>query len=110
MVSKIKLAIADDHEIVRKGVMEIISGFGDFSIDIEADNGKDLYNKLLAAEVLPDIVVMDISMPVWDGYETLTAIKKKWPEMKVLILTMHKHEFAIIRMFRGGANGYLLKN
>lgn len=106
----IKLAIADDHEIVRKGVMEIILGFGGFSIDIEACNGKDLFDQLSVAEILPDMVVMDISMPVWDGYETLDAIRKKWPEMKVLILTMHKHEFAIIKMFRSGANGYLLKN
>ncbi|MFI4919998.1 MAG: response regulator [Legionellales bacterium] len=106
----IKVAVADDHEIVRKGVMEIILSFGGFSIDIEASNGKELFNQLSAAETLPDIVVMDISMPVWDGYETLDAIRKKWPEMKVLILTMHKHEFAIIKMFRSGANGYLLKN
>ena len=106
----IKLAVAEDHEIVRKGVMEIILGFGGFSIDIEATNGKELFDKLSVAAVLPDIVVMDINMPIWDGYETLAAIKRKWPEMKVLILTMHKHELAIIKMFRGGANGYLLKN
>ncbi len=106
----IKLAIVDDHEIVRRGVIEIIHDFGGFSIEIEAGNGKDLFDQLLVATVLPDIVVMDISMPVWDGYETLDAIKKNWPEIKVLILTMHKHEFAIIKMFRSGANGYLLKN
>ena len=110
MESIIKLAVADDHEIVRKGVIEIIRGFGGFSIDIEASNGKDLFNQLSAAETLPHIVVMDINMPVWDGYETMAAIRKKWPEMKVLVLTMHKHEFAIIKMFRSGANGYLLKN
>lgn len=110
MASVIRLAIADDHEIVRKGVKEIITSFGGFEIEIEASNGKELYQKLQAAEHLPDIVVMDISMPVWDGYETLDAIRKKWPEMKVLVLTMHKHELAIIRMFRSGANGFLLKN
>lgn len=110
MESTIKLAIADDHAIVRKGVMEIIQAFGGFDIEIEANNGKELYQKLQSADTLPDIVVMDISMPEWDGYETLDAIRKKWPDIKVLILTMHKHEFAIIKMFRSGANGYLLKN
>ena len=110
MESKIKIAIADDHEIVLNGVREIISGFGPFSVNITASNGQELYNKMSDAETLPDIVVMDISMPVWDGYETLDAIRKKWPEMKILVLTMHKHELAIIKMFRSGANGYLLKN
>lgn len=110
MDSIVKVAIADDHEIVLNGVRGIISGFDGFTVDIAAGNGKELFQKLSAAETLPDIVVMDISMPVWDGYETLDAIRKKWPELKVLILTMHKHELAIIKMFRGGANGYLLKN
>lgn len=110
MESKIRIAIADDHEIVLNGVKEIILSFGKFSVDIEAHNGKELFQKLTAAEKLPDIVVMDVSMPVWDGYETLDAIRKKWPELKVLVLTMHKHELGIIKMFRSGANGYLLKN
>lgn len=110
METVIRLAIAEDHEIVRRGIKEIILSFGGFTIDFEAGNGNELYQKLLSAETLPDIVVMDISMPVWDGYETLDAIRKKWPELKVLILTMHKHELAIIKMFRSGANGYLLKN
>src|SRR5258708_5948483 len=110
MESIIRVAIADDHEIVLNGVKEIISGFGGFHVDITESNGKELFHKLSIAETLPDLVVMDISMPVWDGYETLDAIRKKWPDMKILILTMHKHELAIIKMFRAGANGYLLKN
>lgn len=110
MTPVIRVAIADDHEIVLNGVKSIISGFEGFRVDITASNGKELFTKLSAAETLPDIVVTDISMPVWDGYETLDAIKKAWPQMKVLILTMHKHELAVIKMFRSGANGFLLKN
>ncbi len=110
MESTIRVAIADDHEIVLNGVKSIILSFGEFSVDFVASNGKEMYDKLLAAESLPDIVVLDVSMPVWDGYATLDAIKKKWPDMKVLILTMHKHELGIIKMFRSGASGYLLKN
>ncbi len=110
MDSLIRVAIADDHEMVLNGVKGIIQGFGGFSIDIVASDGKELYEKLLAAEELPDLVVMDISMPVWNGYDTLDAIRLKWPELKVLILTMHKHEVAIIKMYKAGANGYLLKN
>lgn len=106
----IRVAIADDHNIVVSGYAEIIHDFGGFSVDITAHNGKELLDKIGGADIVPDIVVMDISMPVMDGYETLDAIKKKWPEIKVLILTMHKHEMGIIKMFRGGASGYLLKN
>jgi len=110
MASPIRIAIAEDQEIVRHGVIEIIRSFGGYFFDIEASNGADLIEKLSAAETLPDIVIMDISMPVMDGYDTLDIIRKKWPNLKVLILTMHKHEFAVIKMFRSGANGYLLKN
>lgn len=110
MDSIIKFAIAEDQEIVRKGVIEIVLAFGGYEVAAEASNGKELVHKLGIAGTLPDIVIMDISMPVWDGYETLDAIRKKWPELKVLVLTMHKHEFAIIKMFRSGANGYLLKS
>jgi two-component system, NarL family, invasion response regulator UvrY len=110
METTVRVAIAEDQEIVRKGIIEIILAFGGYSLDIEACNGKELIDKLTKAAVLPDIVVLDISMPTFDGYETIDVIRKKWPELKVLVLTMHKHEFAIIKMFRSGANGYLLKN
>lgn len=110
MSNIIKIAVAEDHEVVRKGVISLINGFGGFDVIIEAGNGKELFDKLCNAVELPDIMVMDISMPVWDGYETLEAVRRRWPSMKSLILTMHKHEFAIIKMFRSGANGYLLKN
>jgi two-component system invasion response regulator UvrY len=110
MNKTIKLAVVEDHEVVRKGVISLISGFGGFDVIIEAGNGKELFDELCSAPELPEILVMDISMPVWDGYETLEAVRRKWPSMKSLILTMHKHEFAIIKMFRNGANGYLLKN
>jgi two-component system invasion response regulator UvrY len=110
MTSVINVAIAEDHEIVRRGVIEIIQSFGGYNVVIEASDGKELFDKLSTAEHLPDIVVMDISMPNWDGYETMDAIRTNWPGLKVLILTMHKHEFAIIKMFRAGVNGYLLKN
>src|ERR1039458_6056365 len=110
MKTVIRFAIAEDNEIVRKGIINIILDFGGYALGIEASNGEELFHKLFIAKSLPDIVVLDISMPIWNGYETLDAIRKNWPEMKVLILTMHKHELGIIKMLRSGANGYLLKN
>lgn len=105
----IKIAIADDHVLMRKGVIEIISSFHQYEVIIEADNGAQLLERIEAAPEKPRICVLDISMPVMDGYETVVAIKERWPEMKVLVLTMVNNEFSVIKMFRGGASGYLLK-
>jgi DNA-binding NarL/FixJ family response regulator len=110
MSSLINVAIAEDQAIVRKGIVEIVHTFGGFVVNIEASDGQDLCEKLEKAKALPDILILDISMKGWDGYQTIDEVKKKWPEIKILILTMHTHEFAIIKMLRSGANGYLLKD
>ena len=96
--------------MMRKFIIEILEGFGCFRVAIEAEHGAELLQKLAAAETLPDIVITDISMPGHNGYDAVDAIRKQWKELKILVLTMHKHEFAVIKMFRSGANGYLLKN
>src|SRR6185437_12661120 len=106
----IRIALADDHGIVRKGISEIISTFGNFNVEIEASNGKELLTKIEATEDLPDICVLDVNMPGMNGYETLLKVKEKWPSIKVLVLTMFNNEYSIIKMLSGGANGYLLKN
>jgi len=106
----ISIAIAEDQEMMRKFIIEILEGFGCFRVAIEAEHGAELLQKLAAAETLPDIVITDISMPGHDAYDAVDAIRKQWKELKILVLTMHKHEFAVIKMFRSGANGYLLKN
>lgn len=105
----IRIALADDHALVRKGIKEILTSFG-FEICIDANNGQELLDELHVIDKLPDICVIDISMPVMDGYDTLAAIKKEWPHMRVLILTMFNNEHNIIRMLRNGASGYFLKN
>jgi two-component system invasion response regulator UvrY len=105
----IYVAIADDHILMRKGVVEIITSFGEFRVIIEADNGLELIDAIQESYVKPDICILDISMPVMNGYETLIEIKSRWPEIKVLVLTMINNEFSVLKMLRGGANGYLLK-
>jgi two-component system invasion response regulator UvrY len=59
---------------------------------------------------MPDIAVFDIAMPDWDGYKTLDTLRHKWPDLKILILTSYKHDYALMRILEGGANGYLQKN
>jgi len=106
----VRVAIADDHDISVTGLSEIISEIDNFKVELTASNGKELYDKMLVAKTLPDIVVLDISMPVWDGYQTIEAIKAKWSNIDFLIISMHNHELGIIKMFRSGAGGYLMKN
>lgn len=94
----IRLALADDHVIVRKGISEIISSFGGFIVNLEANNGEELIKKLSEAKELPDICVLDVNMPHMNGYDPLTELKKHWPNLKVLVLTMFNNEYAIIKI------------
>lgn len=106
----IEVAYADDHAIVRKGICELLNSLGEFRISIEADNGKHLIDQLLAAEQVPSICILDISMPIMDGLETIGEVRQRWPGMKFLVLTGHNTDYYLIKMIVAGANGYLLKN
>jgi DNA-binding NarL/FixJ family response regulator len=105
----IRLALADDHVILRKGLAELIDDFGQMQVILQANNGQDLIRLLETAEVLPHICILDINMPLLNGYETAGIIRRQWKEIKVLALSMYDNEFNIIRMLRNGANGYILK-
>ena len=105
----IQVAIADDHSLLRNALAKLINGFEGYNVVMEADNGKDLCNKLVQ-NVLPDIVLLDVNMPEMDGFETTQWLHKKYPHIKVLALSMLSDERTIIKIFRLGAKGYLLKN
>lgn len=105
----IQVAIADDHSLLRNALAKLINGFEGYNVVMEADNGKDLCNKLVQ-NVLPDIVLLDVNMPEMDGFETTQWLHKKYPQIKVLALSMLSDERTIIKIFRLGAKGYLLKN
>ena len=106
---KITVAIADDHSLLRNALAKLINTFEGYSIIIEADNGKDLRNKILQ-HVVPDIVMLDVNMPEMDGFETTQWLHKTYPQVKVLALSMFSDEKTIIKMFRVGPKAYLLKN
>ncbi len=110
MAPLIHIAIADDHSLMRKGLSDLIDSFGPFKVIIEAADGIELLELLQATEVQPDICILDVNMPRLDGFSTLTEIRKNWPQIRVLALTMYNNDYTIIRMIRNGANGYLLKN
>ena len=105
----IHVAVADDHSLLRSALAKLINGFPGYNVTIEADNGKDLTEKI-AKSTLPDIVLLDISMPEMDGFKTTQWLHKKYPQIKVLALSMLSDERTIIKIFRVGAKGYLLKN
>lgn len=108
-MDKIKLAIVDDHKLFRDGLAELVNGFSEFEVTMEADNGLDFIRQLNAA-VAPDIVLLDINMKEMDGFETAEWLKTNHPELKILVLSMYENENAIIRMLKYGARGYILKD
>jgi len=107
--ARIRIAIADDHTMFRKGIVQLLKDSQKFEIVAEASNGQELYDLVMAMEIPPEICLLDINMPILDGYKTLPKIKFEYPRMKFMVLSMNDHEFAIIKMLRSGANGYLLK-
>ncbi|HRO69643.1 MAG TPA: response regulator transcription factor [Chitinophagaceae bacterium] len=105
----IQVAIADDHSLLRSALARLINTFEGYSVLFEANNGRELCEKI-AKNVLPDIVMLDINMPEMDGFETTQWLHKRYPQIKVLTLSMLSDERSIIKIFRLGAKGYLLKN
>ncbi|MBD0376195.1 MAG: response regulator transcription factor [Flavisolibacter sp.] len=104
----IKVAIADDHALFRTGVKTSLMMHNDIQMIAEAENGMQLLN--LLRHLKPDIVLLDIQMPVMDGLTTLPEIKKLYPDIKVIMLSMHNDHSVITRMMELGANSYLTKD
>ena len=105
----IKVALVDDHVILRKSLAILIGMLQGFEIVSEAGNGKEFIDQL-DKNKLPDIVLMDITMPVMDGVETTKWLKQNKYKIKVIALSMIKNELVIIRMLKNGARGYILKD
>lgn len=109
-IKPIKIAVVDDHHLFRSGLINLIQSFGsEYSVVMQANNGKEFITALEKAE-LPDIVLMDLNMPVMDGFETSAVMQKKFPQIKVLVITMVEEEKTIIRMLKFGIKGYLSKD
>jgi DNA-binding NarL/FixJ family response regulator len=109
---QVNVAIAEDQSLFRKGLKQLMDEYlQNIKIVMEAENGADLLNKLaLCEEDLPHILLLDISMPLMDGIETFGHLRKKYPGMKVIVLSVHQEDRYVVKMIELGANGYLLKN
>ena len=108
MNEPIKVAIADDHVLFRAGVKTALSIHKDIKMIAEADNGMQLLTVL--KHVQPDVILLDIQMPILDGIATLPEIKKLYPHIRVIMLTMHNDHSMISKLMELGANSYLTKN
>ncbi|WP_395043460.1 response regulator [Flavobacterium sp.] len=106
---KKKIVIVDDHILIAKALKEIISNFNSFEVIYECENGSDLIEKLKSQET-PDIILLDISMPIMDGFETAKWLNENYPNILIMTLSMQDDEQSVIKMIKNGANGYLLKN
>jgi DNA-binding NarL/FixJ family response regulator len=107
-MGKIKIAIADDYKIYRDGLKVGLSADENLEVIMEADNGEDLIKGL--EKNAPDVILMDLKMPIMDGMEATKVVRKKFPGIKVLVITMYEDDKFIIHLMENGANGYLLKN
>lgn len=104
------IVIVDDHILIAKALEGIINNFKDFQVIYVAENGQDLINQFQSNNKIPDIILMDISMPVMDGFESVLWLKNNHPEVKVMALSMQGDDKSVIKMIKNGAKGYLLKN
>ncbi|WP_295793211.1 response regulator transcription factor [Mucilaginibacter sp.] len=105
---KILIAIVDDHTLFRDGVAALMAEFDELQVIFEAENGEQMQH-LLAKHPLPQVILMDINMPVMDGYMATKWIKDNYPQIRVLALSMFEEDKAVIRMIKSGAGGYVLK-
>jgi two-component system, NarL family, response regulator LiaR len=105
--STIRIILADDHVMLRQGTAELLRRQPDIDVVGEATNGQEAV--LLAQQVKPDIVVMDVRMPVLSGIEATRIIREQLPQVQVLVLTAHDDDQYIFSLLQAGASGYLLK-
>lgn len=99
--------MADDHTLIRSGIKMLLRDASDITVVGEAANGEEAIRS--TGELNPDVIVIDLSMPKLSGIEAIKIIRKKFPQTKVLVLTMHENEEYVLQIFKAGASGYVLK-
>jgi two-component system response regulator NreC len=106
-MTEIRVLLAEDHTIVRKGLRSLLDAEATITVVGEAENGRQAIDQV--ESLLPDVVVMDIAMPGLNGLEATRQIRKRFPEVQVLILTVHTDQEYVLQILRAGASGYLVK-
>ncbi len=109
-MKKAAITLVDDHIVVRSGLRSLIEVLGDYAVVDEYSNGAQLIKALETGKTKPDIIIMDLEMPLMNGEDTMRWLQKNMPEQKVLMLTWDSDERKIIQLFRLGVRGYLIKS
>ena len=104
----IQIALVDDHTLFRSGISNLLLEFPEIKVSFQASNGKEM-QKCIEKESGLDVILMDINMPIMDGYQATEWIKSHYPEIHILALSMFDEDLAVIKMLRAGAGGYVLK-
>ncbi|HEY4492089.1 MAG TPA: response regulator transcription factor, partial [Acidobacteriota bacterium] len=107
-MDKISVLVADDHRLVREGLITLLRSCNDIEVIGEASNGLEVMRKI--DQLKPHVLLLDISMPKLSGLEVARRLKKEHPAVKIVILTMHEEEEYSLKMIRAGVSGYLLKD
>ncbi len=107
---KYSVVIVEDHILLSQALAGLVNEFSKFEILYLCKNGRELLTRLKDPKNIPDLVLMDINMPIMNGIETTTALKKEYPQINVLALSVEEDEKTILKMLQAGAKGYLLKD
>ncbi len=107
---KLSVSLIDDHAMLRAGLARLVNDMANFKVISQSDNGKKFIEEVTIKNIKPDIILLDVSMPIMNGYDTALWIKENLPETKILVLSMLDDENSIIKMIRNGASGYVLKD
>src|SRR6266498_2949307 len=108
-ITCIKVALADDHILLRSALASLIDSFGDCKVIHQSNNGKEFIENLKNGSI-PDVAVLDLNMPEMDGYESAWFVQKNFPDVHVLMLTMYDSELSLIRLLQAGVKGFLKKD
>lgn len=109
-MKKHTVVIVEDHLLLSQAIGNIVDSFDDFEVICLCNNGKELTEKFSTSDKIPDVILMDINMPIMNGIETTEWLTKHHPNVKVLALSVEDDENTVLRMLRAGAKGYLLKD
>jgi two-component system, NarL family, invasion response regulator UvrY len=109
LLQKVQVALVDDHAMVRQSMADMVKKFPNVEVLFQADHGKHL-KEFLAKHIIPDIILLDLDMPVMDGFETAAWLHKYHPQIKVIVVTMRDDEKSIVNVMKHGVKSYLTKS